>query len=265
MIKEDGCIKTLMHLGLSLLQAKTYLALATLGKADVKTISKASNVFRQDVWRLMPTLEKLGLTERVVAKPTRYKAIPLKEGLSILLQRKTKENAKLQTRTKKLINNLQEDNLKITLKEEDAQFIITSEKTLFRKRFEKHIDMAQTSIDVVVSSHEVFEEMVFHHFKGFKRALERGVKIRALTEKAEDEAVSRSVQVLKQNGFFELKYLSPLLPVTMAIFDDKEVNIRISNSLVPNLWSNNFAIVSLAASYFGEMWNKTRENRAKDK
>jgi sugar-specific transcriptional regulator TrmB len=264
MTQNDDCIQTLMDLGLTLLQAKTYLALATIGKADVKNISKASNVVRQDIYRVMRTLEKLGLAEKVIATPVLYKAIPLKKGLSILLQRKTEENAELQKKTRALINIFQEDNVKITPQEEDTQFIITSEKTLFRKRFEKGIQMAQTNIDTIVSSHELFEEMVFHHIKGFKRAIEKGVKIRALTEKAEDESISKDIQVLKENRFFKLKYLSAPIPVTMTIFDGEEVNIRISNSLVPSLWSNNPAIVKLAASYFSKVWNETRENGAKD-
>jgi sugar-specific transcriptional regulator TrmB len=264
MTQNDECIQTLMDLGLTFLQAKTYLALATLGKADVKNISKASNVVRQDIYRVMRTLEKLGLAEKIIATPVLYEAVPLRKGLSILLQRKAKENAELQKKTRALINNFQEDNIRIALQKEEPQFIITSEGKLFRKRFEKDIQMAQTSIDIVVSSHEVFEEMVFHHLQCFNRAMKKGVKIRALTEKAEDESISRDIQVLKKNRFFKLKYLSAPVPVTMTMFDGEEVNIRISSSLVPSLWSNNPTIVKLAASYFGKVWNETRENGAKD-
>ncbi|MCW4047841.1 MAG: hypothetical protein NWE99_09855 [Candidatus Bathyarchaeota archaeon] len=63
-MQYDECVQTLMGLGLTLLQAKTYLALATLGKADVKMISKASNVARQDIYRVMPVLQKLGLGKK---------------------------------------------------------------------------------------------------------------------------------------------------------------------------------------------------------
>jgi sugar-specific transcriptional regulator TrmB len=65
-----------MDLGLTSLQAKTYLALVTLGKANVQTIAKASNVARQDVYQVMPTLQKLGLGEKIIAKPIIYEATP---------------------------------------------------------------------------------------------------------------------------------------------------------------------------------------------
>jgi DNA polymerase III alpha subunit len=56
-----------MDLGLTLLQAKIYLALSKTGKATIKTISKASNSARQDIYRIMPTLQKLGLAEKIIA------------------------------------------------------------------------------------------------------------------------------------------------------------------------------------------------------
>jgi DNA-binding IclR family transcriptional regulator len=54
------------------LKSKVYLTLATLGKADVKTIAKASNIARQEIYRIMPTLQKLGLTEKIITNPTMY-------------------------------------------------------------------------------------------------------------------------------------------------------------------------------------------------
>jgi sugar-specific transcriptional regulator TrmB len=262
-IEDSEYVQTLMNLGLTLLQAKVYLALASLGKSDVKKISNASNIIREEIYRVLPNLEKKGLVEKVIARPTLYNALPLREGLSILLNQKTEENAELQKKTFTLINTLQEGNLRKTLHEGDSQFIITSEHRLFRKRFEKNIQRTQTSVDLMVYPREVFEEMVFHHLKPFQMAMEKGVKMRALTEEVEDKTISKNVQILKENPFFELKCLSSPIPVTAAIYDNKGVNIRISTRIVPSLWSNNPPIVKLAASYFNELWNK-HNNRAED-
>ena len=83
-MNQEEHIQTLTNLGLSFLQAKTYLNLAKLEKADVRTISTISNVARQDIYRIMPTLEKLGLAEKILGKPNMYKANPIKEGVSLL-------------------------------------------------------------------------------------------------------------------------------------------------------------------------------------
>jgi sugar-specific transcriptional regulator TrmB len=193
--------------------------------------------------------------EKIIARPTIYKALPLKEGLSILLQRRTEENGELQKKTKVLLLNLREIDLGNTYQNEGSQFIITSEKRLFRKRFEKCVDMAQTKIDIVLSQH-LFEEMIFHHLKCLENATRKGVEIRVLAEENKDKIISGKPKVLTDNHLFKLKHLFAPIPVTMAIFDDKELHIRISDDLVPSLWSNNPKIVKLAISYFDETWNK---------
>ena len=102
MLQNDETIKILMNLGLTCLQAKTYLVLTTLKEAEAKKISKISNIARQDIYRIMPELEKVGLVERIISTPTLYKAIPLKEGSFVLFQKRAKEHAALQEKIEAL-------------------------------------------------------------------------------------------------------------------------------------------------------------------
>jgi sugar-specific transcriptional regulator TrmB len=141
MIQEKD-IQTLMGLGLSFLHAKTYINLAKLGKADVKTISKTSNVARTDTYRIMLTLEKQGLAEKIIAETTIYKATPMNEGLSILLQKRKEETVELEKSVKLLMRNFKSTDLRDSL-EENPQFKITSEMRLLLKMHENLIRSAQ--------------------------------------------------------------------------------------------------------------------------
>ncbi len=257
MFPDEEYIQTLMGLGLTLLQAKTYLALAKLGSADVKTISKVSKVARQDVYRVTPKLQKLGLAEKIISTPTMYKAIPLKMGLSILLQQKVEENAELQEKTELLINNFEEHfGLEKAVTNGEPQFIITSERTVFHKRISDAIDAAQKSKNSIVSL-EGFKALLFNHKEHLTQAINRGVRIRIITEKLENP---RSIQKLSRdltgNPLFTVKYTASSTPVCMMIFDDKEVNLRMAEGAVPSFWSNNPNIVNLSRKYFEEMWSK---------
>jgi sugar-specific transcriptional regulator TrmB len=257
---QDKHIQTLMDLGLTLLQAKTYLALANLENADVKTIAKTANVARQDIYRIMLTLQKLGLAEKMIAKPTMYKATPLNKGLSTLLQNKTENHIELQKKTNTLINNFKKDNRGIKLQENESQFIITSEKSLFHKKIKNGIDAAQTSVDTIYSR-EGFKALLFHHRQCIKRAMNRGVKIRVITEKPENQtSVLRTVQDLTANPLFKLKYASSFSQIGMVIFDNKEVHLRIADGAVPSFWSNHPNLVKLSASYFEGLWNKINDD-----
>jgi sugar-specific transcriptional regulator TrmB len=62
---QDEEVQTLTCLGLTLCQARVYLALARSGMSTAKTISKVSKVTREDIYRIMPTLQKLGLVENI--------------------------------------------------------------------------------------------------------------------------------------------------------------------------------------------------------
>jgi len=94
--QDDECLGVLRSLGLTVLQAKIYLALARSGVADVKTISSVSGVARQDVFRVMSGLQELGLVENSASSQDVYNAVPLRKGLFVLLQQKVEENAVLQ-------------------------------------------------------------------------------------------------------------------------------------------------------------------------
>ena len=254
---QDEHIQTLTEVGLTLLQAKTYLALAELGKADVKTITKDSNVARQDTYRIMSQLQKLGLAEKILTKPTMYKATPIKEGLSILLQNKKEEYTKLKKKTTSLVSNFHTKKAKLALLEERTQFIITSEMTLFLKIHRNQAHQAQESVDIMIPLISVpskFEDEWLY----LKAPLKRGVKIRVIKQESEEKTILPVLQTLAKNPSFELRYLAAPIHFGMHIFDKEEVTIQISEKVLPSLWSNNPHVVELAASYFNEMWNKTQ-------
>jgi sugar-specific transcriptional regulator TrmB len=55
---------------LTLNQAKVYLAVIKLEKTTVVQVANFSKVRREDVYRILPSLEKMGLVERLLGKPT---------------------------------------------------------------------------------------------------------------------------------------------------------------------------------------------------
>src|ERR1017187_7841643 len=60
----------LMGLGLSPNQAKVYQAVLKLGNVSASMISKSSLVRREDVYKVLPALEKMGLVEKAIREPS---------------------------------------------------------------------------------------------------------------------------------------------------------------------------------------------------
>jgi len=251
--EDDSYVQTLMKLGPTFLQAKIYLILVKLGKADVKTIAKTSNVARSDVYRIMPTIEKLGLAEKIIAKATMYKATPMQEGVSILLQNRREEYAEIEKTAKSLLNSSYSTNL--DFQEEHYQVKITSEITLLFKMLEKLRLSAQTSIDMTMPGKILRWKL--HTNPSFFWQMKKDVKIRVITQKIGEKAPIKP-QACAKNPFIEIKYSNGPLPCSMHIFDKKIVTLSMTKpgaGGLPALWSNNENVVKLAEAYFEKIWN----------
>jgi sugar-specific transcriptional regulator TrmB len=255
MTQEEEPIETFMNLGLTQLQAKVYLTLLKLDDsgADVKKISLASRIARQDIYRRLPELEKIGLVEKIIGLPTVYKAVPFEEGLSMLMKKNTIKYYDIQKKAKTVLSNFSISHHSQKQAELESQFIITSEQTLFLKRVRHDIEETEKVISIIYA-HERLSTILFHVVEEIEAAIERGVKIRAITDNAHGGELDRNLKALTKKPAFNLRLINHDTPVGLVIFDNKDVNIRTSNNIVPSLWTNNRNVVKLAKVYFDDIW-----------
>jgi sugar-specific transcriptional regulator TrmB len=101
--KEE--FEVLIGLGLTSRQSKIYLAIAGLEMATAKTISTVSGVRRENVYRIIPQLQEIGLIEKIIDTPIKFRAIEIKDAVLILLNQRIKQTDKLQKEAKIVIKN----------------------------------------------------------------------------------------------------------------------------------------------------------------
>ena len=104
-ILNEENIQIMMDLGLSQAQARVYLVLCRIGTANVKTISNNINSARQDIYRVLPDLIEMGIVEKIIASPNKFKPLPFKEGCFLLLEKQRIEQNNLQKKTLLLKHN----------------------------------------------------------------------------------------------------------------------------------------------------------------
>jgi sugar-specific transcriptional regulator TrmB len=256
-MNQDKHIQTLMGFGLTHLQAKTYLALVRTGKADVNTISKFSNIVRQDIYCIVPTLEKLGLVDKIIAKPTMYKATPIKEGLSLLLQNKETEYRELKKNSSLLLDDFSGFENDITPHQgEKTQFTVTSEFRLLIKAHRELFSKTQKSVDIIVASNYACP-FIDPHFENHRNALKRGIKISVLVQGELQTAIGKRKP--STSPLFEVRCVPSFARFGMHIFDKKEATLCLSiDRGVPSLWSNNPNLMELANGYFADMWRQAK-------
>lgn len=94
-VVKNDTFEILQHLGLTCTQTKIYLALLEVEESPVKTISKISGIDRAEVYRKISSLLKLGLIEKILGVPIKFKAVPLEDSLNLLLKEETVQHNQL--------------------------------------------------------------------------------------------------------------------------------------------------------------------------
>ena len=103
---EKDSINLLIQVGFTETQAKLYLTLINLGKTDAKTLSKQANVPRQATYRALGELQEKGLVEKIISLPQEYKAVPLQDGLAIMVKEKANAYQKMTTEVRDFLGKI---------------------------------------------------------------------------------------------------------------------------------------------------------------
>ncbi|MCX8150845.1 MAG: hypothetical protein N3D85_05030 [Candidatus Bathyarchaeota archaeon] len=180
---QDEEVRILKDLGLTALQAKIYLALIETGEATTKTIAKTSKIARQNTYQVTEELQKLGLIERVLAKPIKFRAIPLENAVQMLLQKRALEYRQMEEETKKLLQTAKNHKEKSTVTHCSDEFIWIPDQEAHKLRIEQAFRYAQKSIDTMMilkggklPSPQCLPPLL-------KKAILRGVRVRQISNK----------------------------------------------------------------------------------
>jgi sugar-specific transcriptional regulator TrmB len=265
----DQKAQILSSFGLTVKQAKVYLALVSLGTAPVGEISKLSKVRREEVYRILPKLEKMGLIEKTLTVPVKLKAASVNNALSILIREEEEKSknklAELAAKKQEFLEHFRTGS-KDTKLENAEQFSIISEKAVGLGRIEALIDGARTGIDYCVSREKLRQFLKFFSTP-LNRASARGAKIRIIstTPIGQDDIPKTVNQALLSGKSITIRYLQNL-PNHFLITDQNEVLVAtaISGYLAdsPLLWSSNLPQVSVYKRLFEELWNTAVESAA---
>jgi sugar-specific transcriptional regulator TrmB len=261
---KDEEIRTLARLGLTFCEARVYLTLARSGLATVKTISNLSNIAREEIYRIMPKLQKLGLVETIISHPTTFKPIPIKDAISTLMDQKLKEIRQLRQETRELVRKFRENTEGSERDFEEHKFVLIPEKEALLSKLKNTIDTTQKTADIICPRH-AFPQGVIILAEKLEKAMNRGVKVRLIVEKPENlDSWPEIVQELKKNPSFTLRTVTNHPKARLGIYDKKEVLIASDPTtyamMSPALWSNNPSLIAMIQDNFEIMWRTAIED-----
>jgi sugar-specific transcriptional regulator TrmB len=263
--------EALMVLGFSLNQARVYLTILQVGSPSVGEIAdENSKLYRQDIYRILKTLEKKGLITKTLGVPVRAKAIPVKEALGNLVateKEKALERTKhIESALKKTLNaiNMLYETEKIPENDEAWFSLLTMEKEI-TNRADLLFEEAETDCDVNASL-ELLTLRAAKFRERFQNATNNGAKIRLIIEAPiKDKQINAAVErVRPDTNNFAAKLVTCKSPKPFMIIDRKEVWISTEKKQHPSglpcvLLSNGKNMVNVYHERFERLWRRKKE------
>jgi sugar-specific transcriptional regulator TrmB len=258
-------ISILNELGLSIPQAKIFLALSTKQAMTVQEISHISHEARPFVYQVLPQLEEVGLVLEIIDKPERFSAISLEECISILMQRRIIKTAELKKRIGVLAHKvrlMQQEEFN-----EETQFALIPKRDAIYAQAKKMLQKVQERMDFLCLTRRMIA-WLSDCLPIFEEALTRKVDCRVIMPQPEQKTgIWKSLKNLNKYKTFELRLIPKEPKFGFSIWDKKEILMTTSpvNSPTPakTLWSNNKGLVDLCQEHFCCIWKKAERTNLK--
>jgi sugar-specific transcriptional regulator TrmB len=259
MASDENAAQTLTQLGLTVLEARIYLALCTYGTLNTKELSKLTKTAQPDTYRVLTKLQKKGLIEKIIKKPAEFKAAPIETSVSSLLQKKKAEYDDLKVKTNQLIHAIKEKPVNKPNETENSQFALIPQSETVVRKIREAIDKSKTSVDIFLSWKRFLDGITTAFAKSAERAWNREVKFRIIVETPEGEVhVEKALQFCGKSPFCKIRFWAGTPKTVTGIYDKREVFIIIDPEEglfdSPALWSNNQSLISVVQEYFDKLW-----------
>jgi DNA-binding response OmpR family regulator len=256
----------LVDFGITKTQAKIYATIVALGVASASEIAALSKIRREEVYRIIPKLEKHGLVIRKLKKPRKFSAIQPEKAIQFLTKTKLKtmkeEIDKLEQKQVQLISKLKTVELPIWSNSPTID-IISKQDNVTMKLMEMAKN-AKQKIDAL-SSFEGLKIAYISHPKKLREELLKKVKMRIITKNHELDAFTKEILKLSEanNNPIELRQIEKL-PFNLLIVDDKEAiwgELQTKNENPQNLWTNDPTQIAILKMSFENLWQKSSRIR----
>jgi sugar-specific transcriptional regulator TrmB len=262
-MKED-LAKKLSDFGFTVNQAKVYLSIVQSGLTCVGRIAKATQLHRQDIYKILPKLEKMGLITKTIDVPFMIEAIPVEKALNSLVsterEKANERISRLEANLKELINAIKKQQERRNTREEERRFILLTTDAEIKNMADLTFENARIECDLVTNL-ELITRLMTHFREHFQKLSRRGARIRVIVKNINNEdLVKKTLEKIRPNRddfAAKLSYKSSVIPY--QIIDHKEVWISRKKETESGLpcvfWTNSRNITQFYEEKFKETWN----------
>lgn len=255
--QEEQPIKILTNLGLTYREAKIYLTLNRTGSATIKELGLAAHMDRPNIYGVIAKLQKLNLIEQLLTTPIVYTAVPMDQGVEMMLDHKKRDLTELSKETKKLLS-IYKKSPKKQLQEEHKLAIIPKE-TPTQKKFEELFAGTEKFNEAICYWPDPSSVLSWDYLI-WKKLLEKNVEIRLIAYIPQGKSLPEKAKDLTKNPLLKIRYIDSPPKIALTINDRKKAFLSTSLSRDSSfLWVDNEDFVAFFYDYFEMLWQKSSD------
>ena len=254
--------KELALFGVTETQAKIYVGLNALGVASVSEIASLSKIRREEVYRMMPKLERCGLVTRKLGTPRRFSATEAKSALDILTKEKVKameeEISNLRQKKFELIAHLKTGSiLKMKGKDDDSIEAFFGQEQVILKLVQM-LEKTERRILLVGS----LDQLAMTLLRTIKQNVKMGknhVSAKIITDESWLAHAHVRSGIAKKQA--EIRHIE-MLPFNLLIIDEKEAmwgGFQFENEHSKTFLTNSPMQIGILKRAFESLWQQSQK------
>ncbi len=173
-MSDDENTDLLLGLGLTLNQARVYLAILKLEKTTVGQVAKFSKVRREEVYRILPALEKKGLVERLLGNPTEVRATVVSDALTFLVAEEKRKSDERLLGMKSTVKKLSLKEWTRQVSEDESIYILIPDRKAILAKISGLVKDSRKEV-ALIADKRILMRILFKFSDEFKRAIKDGV------------------------------------------------------------------------------------------
>lgn len=257
---QKDFVNLLAEFGFTTNQAKVYLSIIQSSRTDVGQISKNTLLHRQDIYKLLPKLEKMGLITLTISKPVTIEALPVEEALERLI---AKEKEAADTRFNHLEKVVEElAQIKHQPKTtEDTRFTLLTTNAALKNRIDSTLKAKPDVIRIVITTENLKGQEGNFYKQYFQMLADNRIKIHLMLVGTENPIEFKRLieKLTPRGGYLTVKTLERCPSKDYQVVDGTEVWITTQQKNLEGfnaiLWTNDLNIVKAYLENFDKAWD----------
>lgn len=252
---NDELVKDLCELGLTSKQAKIYLSVVVSSTLDVASISEKTAIHKQDVYKILPKLEKMGLLAKTITNPIRVEAIPIETALGNLIGLQKQKIKGYEETASTILAALKNMESSITQNAEERIVVLPKDSNALKNKVELAFQNARKAYSLYTPQKLTPRGVPYFIESFFREFVKHEVEVRVIVE-PENEA--NMVKVLRATKWPDINITVKAVDKNVQLFFslvDDEAWIPLEYcSWASDLVTKNKRVVNICRELFERVW-----------